>query len=64
MMIRGLGGRKMDTHLLFQMGFPLTFVDHICQMMMIDGMILMMVMTIVWITAIIMIMVILMVNMI
>ena len=28
----------MDTHFLFLMGFPLTIVDHICRMMMIDGM--------------------------
>ena len=28
----------MDTHLLFLMGFPLTIVDHISLMMMIDGM--------------------------
>ena len=28
----------MDTHLLFLMGFPLTIVDHISLMIMIDGM--------------------------
>ena len=28
----------MVTHLLFLMGFPLTIVDHISLMMMIDGM--------------------------
>ena len=60
MMIRGVARRKMVTHLLFLMGFPLTIVDHCCLMMTIDGLgrilILMMEMTIIAIMMMIMIM--------